>query len=210
MACPEEELPLEPGKARQTACLEELGIDGSKTPPCSGSETSPESDPADVHRIISVRGIHALLAGESRSRLFPESLYLFIHDGALHRYIACNFWVRIWLLFAAFLSVSIVFMVPLTPVFLCGRAVYLARFGRLADLGDLSYYPPCLPIVFFELFGSEAFFYICWHQFRLTDTHNFGPEYRFPILYICLRAIEHYTWLMSISLLRRFKYDNGI
>lgn len=194
---------MERGKARRTAGSEELGTDGSKTSSFGGNETLPAPVDASLYEVIGVGGMHGSFVGESRSRLFPDSLYLFIHDGALHRHIARSFWLRIWLLFGAFLSVSIVFLVLLAPAIVCGRAVYLARAGRLADLGHLPWYVPFLPLVFLYTSGYELLLYIAWQHFRETDTQNFGPTYRFPVLYICVNVIEHcIMWLLSIGMLK--------
>ncbi len=193
---------MERGKEKQqTACPGEPGAVGSKIQPCSGGETLPAPVDASIDRLIGVGGMHESFAGEARPRLFPESLWLFIHDGALHRHIG---WVRFWLLPGAFLSVSIVFLVLLAPAIACGRALYLVRHGRLADLGHLSWYAPFLPLVFSYISAYKFLLCCIWRQYRQVDKQNLGPRYRFPVLYLCLRVIEHYMIrLLPNSLIRK-------
>ncbi len=64
MACPEEDLPMERGKGQQTTCPRELGADRRKTPPYSGSETSPAPIPATIDRVIDSGGMHGCLLAE--------------------------------------------------------------------------------------------------------------------------------------------------
>ncbi|KAM3563956.1 hypothetical protein ARSEF4850_002096 [Beauveria asiatica] len=205
MACPQEELATERGKEEQTAGPEEASADGRKTPPppYSGGETPPRPVPAEFYRKIGVGGMHGDWANTTGPRLFPESLYLFVHDGALHSFLARGFCVRIWLLLGAYFCISTPFLVRLAPVVVCCRVVYLVYHGRLAELGHLPWYAQFLPLVSFYICIYELALYATWRQYRLDDTHNFGPRYRFPALYLFLRHAEHIlVRLLPTSLVR--------
>ncbi|KAM3455420.1 hypothetical protein MY3296_002400 [Beauveria thailandica] len=213
MACPQEELATERGKEEQTAGPEEATDDGRKTPPPppppppysgSGSETPRRRPiPAEFYRMIGVGGMHGDWANTTGPRLFPESLYLFVHDGALHSFLARGFCVRIWLLLGAYFCISTPFLVRLAPVVVCCRVVYLVYHGRLAELGRLPWYAQFLPLVSFYMCIYELALYCTWRQYRQDDTHNFGPRYRFPALYLFLRNAEQLLIrLLPASLVR--------
>ncbi|KAM3466075.1 hypothetical protein MY5147_003838 [Beauveria neobassiana] len=206
MACPLEDLAMEGGQEKQTAGPEEASADRPETPPpppYSGSETPPLPNPAKFYRMIGVGGMHGDWTGTTRPRLFPESLYFFVHDGALHSYLASSFCVRIWLLLGAYLCISTPFLLPLAPVVVCCRAVYLVYHGRLAELGYLPWYAQFLPLAFLYMCLYELVLYLNWQQRRQVDTQNFGPRYRFPVLYLFLRTTEHHLIrLLPASLIR--------
>lgn len=122
----------------------------------------------------------------------PESFYLFIRDGSLHRYIGQRFCARTWCLPAAFLYISVFALLRLTPYLVCARVIHLAtRRNTLTEIGSLMWYRLCLQFVFLYLLTMELTFF--WALRCFKELGHPDGTYPFPVLYICLRAVGHWT-----------------
>lgn len=166
-------------------------------PDTSDKQTRPKRNYGDL-RWITAGGIHQDLLNRPR-KFLPQSLFRFLHED-LHLCIADSFCVRIWLLPAAFVLVTVALFTPLAPFIVCTRFFYLACFGTLADVGNLSWYAPIPALLFAYLFALEIALFFAWVYFRDRDTEQFGPTYPFPVLYMCLRMIDGWImWLLRLS-----------